>query len=221
MDSEASPEKGGDGEKRRRRKDARPAEIIAAARAEFVANGYSLAKVDEIARRARVSKGTVYLYFPTKEQLFEAVVRADVLPVIERLRDAVLADGEGSAIDQLRFISDTMYREIAGTDRRFITHLVIAEGPRFPWLTEFYHREILSKGQALIEAVLRRGEARGELVAGNLVGHPEILMAPTIVAALFTILFARHQPFDMADYQKAHVDFALRALASAKEQPDG
>jgi len=217
MAMDASSEKDGSGTKRRRRKEARPAEIIAAARAEFVANGYSLAKVEEIARRADVSKGTVYLYFPTKEQLFEAVVRADVLPIIERLRDAVLADHDGSAVDQLRFISDTMYREIAGTDRRFLTHLVIAEGPRFPWLTEFYHREILSKGKALIEAVLRRGEARGEIAAGKLIGHPEILMAPTIVAALFTILFARHQPFDMASWQEAHVEFALRALKPDKE----
>jgi AcrR family transcriptional regulator len=221
MQNGTSEEKDGSGPKRRRRKDARPAEIIAAARAEFVAKGYSLAKVDEIARRARVSKGTVYLYFPTKEQLFEAVIRADVLPVIERLRDAVLADGEGSAIDQLRFISDTMYREIAGTDRRFLTHLIIAEGPRFPWLTEFYHREILSKGQALLEAVLRRGESRGEIHAGNLVSHPEILMAPTIVAALFTILFARHQPFDIESYQRAHTELVLRALATGKERPDG
>ncbi len=93
-----------------------------------------------------------------------------------------------------------------------ITHLIIAEGPRFPWLTEFYHGEIMSKGKALIRLVLERGEARGEFDAGGLKRYPEILMAPTIVAALFAILFSRHEPFDMDDYRAAHVELVLRAL---------
>lgn len=199
---------------RRRRKEARPAEILAAARAVFVENGFALAKVDEIARRAGVSKGTVYLYYPTKEALFEETVRADFLPLIEGLTKLVMADPEMPAIDQLRLIGETMYREIAGTDRRLITHLVISEGPRFPWLTEFYHREIMSKGKELIRAVLARGEARGEFQAGGLKAYPEILMAPTIVGALFAILFARHEPFDMDAFRAAHIEFALKALGA-------
>jgi AcrR family transcriptional regulator len=205
---------------RRRRKEARPSEILAAARAVFLENGFALAKVEEIARLAGVSKGTVYLYFPTKEALFEEMVRADFLPLIERLTTLVMADPDMSAIDQLRLIGDTMYREIAGTDRRLITHLVIAEGPRFPWLTEFYHREIMGRGKALIRAVLERGEARGEFHADGLKAYPEILMAPTIVGALFAILFSRHEPFDMNAFRAAHIDFALKALGSGKPEAE-
>ena len=201
-----------DASRRRRRKEARPAEILAAARAIFLANGFALAKVDEIARRAGVSKGTVYLYFPTKEALFEEMVRGEFLPLIDRLTAVVAGDEQMSATDQLRLIADTMYREIAGTDRRLITHLVISEGPRFPWLTEFYNREIMGKGMELIRAVLRRGEARGEFRVDGLIDYPEILMAPTIVAALFAILFARHEPFDMERFRAAHIHFALKAL---------
>lgn len=200
---------------RRRRKEARPAEILAAARAVFLENGFALSKVEEIATRAGVSKGTVYLYFPTKETLFEEMVRADFLPLIEGLTKLVMADPQMPAVDQLRLIGETMYREIAGTDRRLITHLVISEGPRFPWLTEFYHREIMGKGKELIRAVLARGEARGEFEAGGLKAYPEILMAPTIVGALFAILFARHEPFDMDAFRAAHIEFVLKALGAA------
>jgi AcrR family transcriptional regulator len=203
---------------RRRRKEARPAEILAAARAVFLENGFALAKVEEIARRAGVSKGTVYLYFPTKEALFEEMVRADFLPLIEGLTALVMRDPDMSAVDQLRLIGETMYREIAGTDRRLITHLVISEGARFPWLTEFYHREIMGKGKALIRRVLARGEARGEFEAGGLKAYPEILMAPTIVGALFAILFARHEPFDMDAYRAAHIEFVLKALSAKPER---
>jgi AcrR family transcriptional regulator len=199
---------------RRRRKEARPAEILAAARAVFVENGFALAKVEEIARRAGVSKGTVYLYYPTKEALFEEMVRADFLPLIEGLTRLVMDDEDTPAIDQLRLIGETMYREIAGSDRRLITHLVISEGLRFPWLTEFYHREIMSKGKELIRAVLVRGEKRGEFEADGLIAFPEILMAPTIVGALFAILFARHAPFDMDAFRAAHIEFALKALGA-------
>jgi AcrR family transcriptional regulator len=197
---------------RRRRKDARPGEILAAARAVFLEAGFAAARVDEIARGAGVSKGTVYLYFPTKEALFEAVVKADFLPVIEGLRSAIASDPDASAIDQLRLIGETMYRELAGTDRRLLTHLIIAEGRRFPWLAEFYHRDIMSGGKALIRYVLERGRARGEFDAGGLADHPEILMAPTIVAALFAILFAPYEAFDMDAYRTSHIDFVLRAL---------
>ncbi|WP_421022071.1 hypothetical protein, partial [Klebsiella pneumoniae] len=76
------------------------------------------------------------------------------------------------------------YRDMVGTDRKRLLHMIIAEGPRFPWLTEFYHREILSHGQELIRIVLRRGAERGEFSLDGLDEFPQIIMAPTIIAAL-------------------------------------
>ncbi len=178
----------------------------------FVDNGFAATRIEDVAARAGVAKGTVYLYFPTKEALFEEMVRADFLPLIEGLTKLVMADPQMPAVDQLRLIGETMYREIASTDRRLITHLVISEGPRFPWLTEFYHREILSRGQELIRTVLRRGAERGELHLDGLDEFPQILMAPTIIAAIFSTLFHAHEPIDVERYADVHIRLVERAL---------
>lgn len=201
--------------RRRRRKEARPAEIVEAARKCFILNGFAATRIEDVAKQAGVSKGTVYLYFETKEALFDAVMRANVLPVIDSLIAAIRADETTPAPQQLQFIARTMYREIVGTERRRLLHLVIAEGPRFPWLTEFYYREILSKGREAVRAVIERGVERGELRANGLDRHPEVLMAPTIVAALFSLLFARHAPVDLDDYIDTHLALGLRALEAA------
>jgi AcrR family transcriptional regulator len=202
--------------KRRRRKEARPSEIVEAARLTFLDKGFAATRVEDIARRAGVSKGTVYLYFPTKEALFEGVVRINVVPVIEEVIRAIEADEATPAMDQLKFIARTMYREMVGTDRRRLLHMIIAEGPHFPWLTEFYHREILSRGIALIRIVLLRGEARGELRLCGIDEFPHILMAPTIVAAIFCNLFSAYEPIDIDRYADAHIALVEQALGVGK-----
>ena len=197
---------------RRRRKEARPSEIIEAARSAFVANGFALTRVEDIAAQAGVSKGTVYLYFPTKEALFEAVARASVVPVLDSLAEALRADTSSSAPAQLRLMCETMYREMVGTEQRRLVHMVIAEGPRFPWLTEFYHREILSKGRNILRTILRRGAARGEFTLHGLDDNPEVIIAPALIAALWKILFDHLEPMDLAAYRETHLSAMLRAL---------
>lgn len=198
--------------KHQRRKEARPAEIIDAARATFIEQGFAAARVEDIAARAGVSKGTVYLYFPTKEALFEAVARATVLPVLDAVAAVLLADPTTPAPMQLRAILETIYRELVGTERRRLLHLIIAEGPRFPALTAFYHREILSKGRALLRGVIERGMARGEFRRDGLERHPEILVAPAIIAALWTLLFEAYEPLDVDSFRQVHLDLMLQAL---------
>ena len=183
-----------------------------AARLCFVDNGFAATRIEDVAARAGVAKGTVYLYFPTKEALFEAVARANVVPVIDEVIRAIEADDSTPAMDQLRFIARTMYRDMVGTDRRRILHMIVAEGPRFPWLTEFYHREILSRGADLVRTVLRRGAARGEFVLDGLDEYPHIIMAPSILAALFATLFDRQEPIDIERYADVHISFVERAL---------
>jgi AcrR family transcriptional regulator len=198
--------------KRRRRKEARPAEIVEAARLTFLDKGFAATRIEDIAARAGVSKGTVYLYFDAKEALFEAVVRANVVPVIDEVIRAIRDDEATPAIEQLRFVARVMYRDMVGTDRRRLLHMIIAEGPRFPWLTDFYHREVLSRGVELIRTVLRRGEARGELRSDGLDEYPHIIMAPTILAALFTNLFEHQEPIDIQRYAELHFDLVEKAL---------
>lgn len=178
----------------------------------FLDKGFAATRIEDIAARAGVSKGTVYLYFDTKEALFEAVIRAHVVPVIEGVIRVILEDETTPAMDQLKLIARVMYRDMVGTDRRKLLHMIVSEGPRFPWLTEFYHREVLSRGVDLIRTVLTRGEARGEIHTGGVEEFPHIIMAPTILAALFTNLFEQLEPIDLDRYAEIHIAFAARAL---------
>lgn len=196
---------------RRRRKDKRPSEIVEAARNVFLDRGFGAAKVEEIAQRAGVSKGTVYLYFPTKEALFEAVMRTNVLSVLDGAA-GMLAAGDLPAPVQLRLLLETVYREMVGTDRRRLMHLIIAEGPHFPALLDFYHREVVSRGVGLIGEVLRRGIERGEFTATGVEKHPKIVIAPALMAALYLNLFGNRDGIDLESYARTHIDAALRML---------
>ena len=197
---------------RRRRKEARPAEIVEAARKCFITHGFGPTRIEDVAKDAGVSKGTVYLYFDSKEALFEAVVRAHMSPVIDSVIATIEADPDTPAVEQLSFVARTMYREMVGTERRKLMHLVIAEGIRFPHLAEFYFKETIGKGQELIRAVIRRGEARGELKANGIDRFPEILMAPTVVAGIFSLVFSGHAPENLDDYIDVHLRLGLKAL---------
>lgn len=199
---------------RRRRKEARPGEIVDAARDEFVARGFSEARIDDIAARAGVSKGLVYVYFPSKEALFEAVIRSTVLPIVDQAAALIAADAQTPAPDQLRMAIGTFYRELVDTDRRRLIHMIIAEGPRFPEMARFYHAEVLSKGKAALRVLIERGIARGEFRAGALAGYPEILIGPALIAAVWKMLFEPYEPIDLDAYMDAHIDTMLRALAA-------
>jgi AcrR family transcriptional regulator len=201
---------------RKRRKDARPSEIVEAARLEFVARGFAASKVEEIAARAGVSKGTVYLYFPTKEALFEAVMRANVVPVIEGAAAMIATQSDVPAPVQLRFLLETMYRELVATDRRKLMHLIIAEGPHFPHLLEFYHREVVSRGMDIVRALVERGAARGEFDPRGMERHPKLIISPALLAALYANLFGACEPLDLEDYAQAHIASVMRALGASE-----
>ena len=201
--------------KRRRRKEARPSEIIEAARAAFIEHGFAATRTDDIAARAGGSKGLIYVYFPTKQALFEAVVRATVLPVFDAATAALAADQTTPAPAQLRLVIEMIYRELVGTERRRILHLIISEGPRFPDLAAFYHREVVSKGRTLLRTIIERGVARGEFKPTGLERHPEILISPAIVAAFWTLLFADIEPLEVDAYFNLHLSAALAALGAS------
>jgi AcrR family transcriptional regulator len=201
---------------RKRRKDARPSEIVEAARLEFVESGFGAAKVEAIAARAGVSKGTVYLYFPTKEALFEAVMRANVLTVIDGAAAMLGVESDTPAPVQLRFLLETMYRELVGTDRRKLMHLVIAEGRHFPQLLQFYHREVVSRGMEIVRALVERGAARGEFVPHGMERHPKLIISPALMAALYCNLFGDQDNLDLDDYAQTHIAAVMRALGATE-----
>ena len=146
----------------RRRKEARPGEILQAALETFVERGFAAARLEEVARRAGVTRGTMYLYFPSKQALFEAVVRRNIIPGIERA-EQLAGDFEGDSADLLeRLVRDWWERVGHSPTLGGLPKLVMAEAANFPDLARFYHEQVVRRGQAVLQRAVRRGIQRGE-----------------------------------------------------------
>lgn len=193
--------------RRRRNGEAAPDRreaILAAALDEFSARGFAAARLDDVARRAGVAKGTIYLYFRDKEALFQDLVRSVIGPLLARFEAPVEIDLPTRLIAER--IVDMFVREIYGTRRKDVIRLIIAEGPRFPKLAEFYYREVISRVIAAVRALLRRAAERGELAADALTRFPQLLVAPGLVAIVWSGLFDRFEPLDVAALMRTHLD---------------
>jgi AcrR family transcriptional regulator len=196
---------------RRRNKAARPVELLEAAIELFVQQGYAATRIDEVARRAGVAKGTVYVYYKDKEALFQAAVRHLIGPTVDRIEHAI-DDFPGPSADLLRLMIGTFYRQIVGSKAPALVRLLIAEGTRFPELAEFYHREVLSRGMAAMSRVIARGIERKEFRALAAAQHPQVVMGPALAAAIWTLLLGRTHALDLKAYEAAHLEFLLGAL---------
>jgi AcrR family transcriptional regulator len=178
--------------------------ILAAALDEFSARGFAAARLDDVARRAGVAKGTIYLYFRDKEALFQELVRSVISPLIARFETTVDIDLPARAVAER--IVELFVREVYGTRRKDVIRLIITEGPRFPKLAEFYYREVISRVIAAVRALLRRPVERGEIAADALMRFPQLLIAPGLVAIIWSGLFDRFEPLDVAALMRTHLD---------------
>lgn len=190
--------------KRSLRAQERRGAIAAAAFEEFVARGFAATRMEDVARRAKVGKGTIYLHFKDKEALFQELVRTELVPVISRF--PVPQDGVTSARDLLERFTMIFASEIAGTRRGDLLRLMVAEGSRFPQLAEFYYREVVERGIAMMHQVIAYGIARGEITNPDLARFPQILPAPALLAIIWQGLFGRFAPLDAAAMLKVHLD---------------
>jgi AcrR family transcriptional regulator len=194
-------------ESARAKRSARRDAILAAALEEFSGHGFEAARLEDMARRAGVAKGTIYLYFADKETLFQELIRWQLTPVVGAFEHAAQADVP------LRAIADRMIemfvREIYGTRRKDVIRLIVSEGPRFPKLAEFYYREVLSRMIEAFRGILRRAVDRGELKSDVFVKFPQLLVSPGLVAILWNGLFDRFEPLDPRALMKAHFDIIL------------
>jgi AcrR family transcriptional regulator len=182
----------------------RRAAIVAAALDEFVARGFTATRLDDVAKRAGVAKGTIYLHFKDKEALFEELVRTAIVPVVERITTPPPA--LGSIRDRLEMFANTFIEEVANTRRADIIRLIVAEGPRFPAIADFYYREVISRGLAAMRMLIEAAIARGEIRQRELKNFPQILVAPAIVAIIWKSLFERHSPLDARAMLSVHLD---------------
>ena len=211
----------------RRRKDARPNEILGAALVCFTERGFANTRLDDIARRAGVTKGTLYLYFRNKEELFEAVVRQSLVPFIERLEAIVAEANEPASILLKRVIA--IWPEVMSSPASAIPKLVIAESGNFPDLARFYLNEVVRRSLAVIREVVRIGIDRGEFRELHIDGAVMCVIAPVIFSMLWRHSLGLYDdaPLDPETLCNTHLELlldgmALRQLAEAGDmhQPD-
>ena len=197
-----------------RRKDARPGEILDAALELFVEKGFAATRLEDVAQRAGVSKGTVYLYFDSKEDLFKAVIRSGMVRAIEEAERRVAAYS-GSASDLLRELYTAWWQNIGGTKLSGIPKLMISEAQNFPELARFYYEEVIQRGSQLFARTIEGGIERGEFRRVNVDHAVRAIVAPLMMRAILEHSFlpcAGPEDFDVPAYFEHTLGLVLDGL---------
>ncbi|PYO91139.1 MAG: TetR family transcriptional regulator [Gemmatimonadetes bacterium] len=198
----------------RRRKSARPEEIIHAALEVFAERGFAATKLADVARKAGVTKGTIYLYFENKEALFKALIRETIVPVIAQ-GEALAKSFTGTARDLFEKLVRDYWRLVGETALAGIPRLMIAEAGNFPELARFYYEEVVTRGHRLMSGVLERGIKAGEFRKVDLAVATKLAMSPLMHAVVARKAFAHCMPegFDVARYLDTHIDLYLHGIS--------
>ncbi len=194
-----------------RRKEDRPAEITQAALAAFAEKGYAATKVDEVAKRAGVSKGLLYLYFKTKEDLFKAVIRSFLSPRIDALISNI-EETDLSAEDFLRGPFLAFARSLPKSPAKILVRLMIAEGPKHPDLVEWYWDNVVSRALAALRTLIERGVDNGEFRESAVNEFPQLLVTPIFFSIIFTIVFKQQMNLDTDRFIEAHIEMVLDSI---------
>lgn len=203
---------------RQRRKEVRPQELLAAALDLFVERGFAVTRMEDVVKRAGVSKGTLYIYFANKEELFKAVVRENMLPVLGEA-EAMIDSFEGDSVNLFRNIVLGWWEQVGNTTLAGITKLVMAESGNFPELAKFYHDEVISRSNALIGRLLLRGVGRGEFRQLDIPHLTKVIMAPMIMLMMWKYSFGACQtePISSKEYLISFIDLCLRGLLNNED----
>ncbi len=205
-----------------RRADERPRELLDAALAVFVERGFAAARLEEVAKRAGVSKGTVYLYFTGKEDLLKALVRSAIVPELENV-EALAKDHDGSRRELLIKIVSAMWRAIAMSPLSGIPKLMLSEAGNFPELARFFLEEVIQRHWALMRRVMEEGMASGEFRR-----LPSDLAVRIFIAPMMMAVFWKHSfmpleetPMDFDRYFAVALEMSLAGLCAKTETPTG
>jgi AcrR family transcriptional regulator len=196
--------------KYQRRKEDRPQEIADAAFSEFAKKGYSATRIDDVARRAGVSKGLTYLYYKTKEDLFKAVVRN----VVVKRVDALLDDVETTELSSEEFIRGPLLefmKRVPGSPIAVVIRLLIAEGRRHPDLVDYYYDNVVARGLDAIRRFVARGVKRGEFKPEAAQLQPQLFLAPMMLSMIWRLVFTE-KPLDTDRLMEDQVDLLLARL---------
>lgn len=198
---------------RKRRKEARPSELTAAALGLFVEKGFAATRLEEVAIRAGVSKGTLYLYFDSKEALFKAVIQEGIVPVVAE-GEAIAARHSGSAADLLERLLANWWSRIGETEYAGIPKLMVAEARNFPEVAQFYYENVIRRGRALVGAALERGMASGEFRHLDIETAIEVVIAPILMLLIwrFSMASCLGNEIDPRQYLAIHMDLLRQGL---------
>ena len=199
----------------RRRKEARPAEIIDAALDLFVANGFIATRLDQVARKAGVSKGTVYLYFESKEALFREVVKQIIIPEVEKAEQKA-AEFSGSQSELLKILILNWWEAVGKSRLAGIPKLMVSEASNFPELAEFYLENVVSRARNLVAGCIRKGIAECEFRECEPVATTRLLLAPLVFAVIWDKSLRAYdkEQYDVEEYIRLHVDIFLKGLGA-------
>lgn len=199
-----------------RRKDARPQELLAAALDLFVERGFAATRLDDVARAAGVSKGTLYLYYCSKEELFKAVVREGVIPLLGEA-EGMIGQFSGGSEELFRLIMTTWWQKMGDTSLSGLPKLMMAEAGNFPELARFYQDEVISRAEKLVVSMLERGMARGEIRNVDLEIDARLLIAPVIMMMIWKHSdgVCQVEPEKLGTYLEHYIAMALRSVLVA------
>lgn len=204
----------------RRRKEVRPAEILDAALALFVEKGFKTTKMEDIAKAAGVTKGTPYLYFENKEDIFKAVIRENLVTRLAGFAELV-QQFDGSSADLLRLMMRRWWLEVGESPLGGICKLMFAEATNFPELARFYHAEVIEPSHQMLLQVLRRGIDRGEFRSINPDAVVDTLVAPMMLTMTWRCSFGRvltesqHRSLPPLEYLELSLDLMLNGLKTS------
>jgi AcrR family transcriptional regulator len=206
----------------RRRKEARPNEIVDAALDVFAERGFAATRLEDVAERAGVSKGTLYLYFRNKEDLFKAVIQQGLVPNIASAEER-LADTEGTTRELLQRVVGHFIGTVAGSKIGVIPKLVIAEAHNFPDVTKFYADQVIARGLKIVRTILQRGIERGEIRSIDPDMAAPVLIGPLLLLVLWKNVFEPHssQTIDPAAYIQTYADILLNGMLAGPASKDG
>ncbi|MEM8849177.1 MAG: TetR/AcrR family transcriptional regulator [Pseudomonadota bacterium] len=195
----------------KRRKIARPGEILAAALAEFEAKGFADTTFADIAKRAGIARATIYLYFDSKDRIFDALTRRILTDPLEEMGQALDAyDGTSEALLE-RFLTH-LHSEASEAETILLLRILVSEGRRFPDLVRLHHARINDSGLSLLQRIIRRGIDRGEFAPEIADLDLRVVIAPAIMALFWQMIFASIAPLDREAMLRSHLDLVLRSL---------
>jgi AcrR family transcriptional regulator len=196
-----------------RRKEARPQELLAAALHLFVERGFAATRLDDVAKAAGVSKGTLYLYFSSKEDLFKTVVEESVIPMIGAAEE-MISQFEGTTEELLKLVMYTWWESMGTTSLSGLPKLMMAEAGNFPEVAKYYQEEVIERGNRMVAGILQRGVERGEVAAVDLDIMPRLLSAPMVMMMMWkhSCGVCSVEPEKLPHYLEHYIDLILHGI---------